>query len=329
MSERKDPAAAAAPPDPYPSAPLLGALRDLVGKRLPPERRARDAWLLVTAAAGNPDFAVVADFALENELIAPLEASGEGGLPGRVPVWTNPQDGSEMVWIPPGPFRVGPDRERAACAGFSLARHPVTNGQFARFVREAGYRSPADHPEAARFLAHWEDGQVPPGREDHPVVYVSLIDALNYCRWAGLGLPSEWLWEKAARGPEGRVFPWGDGGNLRGPNALANFGSSDTCAVGSFPRTRTAYGCEDMVGNVSEWCHPGDDPDYGRFPPARPEVPPAEQPPGPYAPVRGACFLRTTWKSLAAAHRRKLSITRRNHWVGFRPACLLPYRPAP
>jgi serine/threonine-protein kinase len=205
----------------------------------------------------------------------------------------------------------------------------VTNARFARFLEETGYSPPAGHPEPDLFLSHWQKGKVPRGLEEHPVVFVSLIDALNYCRWAGLSLPTEWLWEKAARGPEGRTFPWGEQRPLMGKVQLAQVRAKGTCPVGSFPRTRSPYGCEDLIGNVSEWCLMTPEGDYGHLPAPWPEVPAPEMPPGPYAAVRGSAFMRTDMALMVAWHRRRLSITRRNRWVGFRPACLIPYRPAP
>jgi serine/threonine-protein kinase len=230
-----------------------------------------------------------------------------------------------MVWVPPGPFHVGKDNEPAESPGFSLARFPVTNAQFERFLDESGYRPPPDHPGEELFLAHWTNGAVPKGRGDHPVVWVSYLDALHYCAWAGLTLPTEWLWEKAARGPDGRPFPWG----VEPPSEkLTNVGTSDTCPVGRFARTRTPYGCEDLVGNVSEWCQMTKGEDFGHFPGPRPSIPPAAGGTKAYAAVRGSCYLRTRAVRMVSWHRRRLSVTRRNSWVGFRPALLLPFRPA-
>jgi serine/threonine-protein kinase len=321
--------------DPYPSAEQIRGL-DRLRHEPAGAGRSRRAWQLVSRAYGSSDLPMVLDLALEHGLVNSCEDAWQQARRGgeaRHRVWINPVDGSEMVWIPAGPFVVGPERrqEQAQSKGFALARHPVTNDQFARFLQETGYTPPPGHPEPERLLSHWTGGKVPEGKERHPVVWVSYLDALAYCDWAGLPLPTEWLWEKAARGPDGRLFPWGDESPVpltgaRGPS-LANVRSRSTCPVGSFPRTRTAYGCEDMVGNVSEWCQRVEGDDHGYIPEARPEVKaPAGGSPV-YAAVRGSCFLRSSRDRMPAWHRRRLSGTRRNQWVGFRPACFLPCYP--
>lgn len=301
----------------YPSAEILAALRGLVGARDPAGREA--IWRSVVLAQGNDDFPMVFDFALENELILPCESDA-------VP-WNNPMDGSEMVWVPPGPFIVGSHKQRASCKGFSLARHPVTNAQFARFREETTYAPPAGHPYSDQFLAHWRKGAVPKALADHPVVFVSYVDALHYCAWAGLTLPTEWQWEKAARGPDGRPYPWGLNAPLARASSLAQVATKGTIAIGSFPRTRSPYGCEDLVGNVSEWCQTttGDDP--AAMPTPDPGALLAGGKAVVYAAVRGACYLRSRPPTMVSWHRRGLSRTRRNAWVGFRPACFLPCRP--
>lgn len=321
--------------DLYSSSGLFAELSRLRGAALGRERSAR-VWQVLGGAYGNHDLPVLLDFAWEHGLVNHYEEARR-----RVPrgdevrhlVWTNPVDGSEMVWIPAGPFFVGPkqDKRIAQSAGFSLARKPVTNGQFARFLAESDYSPPPAHPDPELFLSHWEDGSVPKNLETHPAVWVSYHDALAYCDWAGVTLPTEWLWEKAARGPDGPPFPWGEKSPLPGyreKTTLANVRSQGTCPVGSFPRTRTAYGCEDMVGNVSEWCRMIEGDDYGHFPEERPEL----RVPAPgelvYAAVRGSCFLRSSPSRMPAWHRRRLSVTRRNRWVGLRPACFLPCFPA-
>jgi formylglycine-generating enzyme required for sulfatase activity len=328
--------------DDHPSA---GALADLAGLLHEPQaqRRAQRVWEVVLRASTNPDFPVVLDFALEHGLIVPLDADGVRtghGQPAPPSAWVNPVDGSEMIWIPPGPFFVGPENhQRARCGGFSLARHPVTNAQFRKFLTESGYEPPPEHTDPDLFLAHWEGRAIPAGLENHPVVYVSFVDAVAYCRWAGLTLPTEWQWEKAARGPDGRPYPWGTEppvtvevppglGRLYVTRPLANVNLQGTWPVGSFPRTRTPYGCEDLIGNVSEWCQMTDGDDPARVPRALPEVSWFAYDAPVYAAVRGSCFLRQNPRRMVAWHRRRLSVMRRNQWVGFRPAFLAPWRPA-
>lgn len=308
----------------YPSAKVIGELEALTKKKATKERAAA-AWRLVTGAAANPDFHAVLDFARDHELVLPCEQS-DPSAPNLV--WTNPIDGSEMVWIPPGKFVYGTQGKTAECAGFSLARYPITNEQFHRFWLEAQYEPDESHPEYT-FLRQWDRGIGPfEATKRHPVTHVSLFDALAYCKWAGLTLPTEWMWEKAARGTDGRPYPWGEGSWDN--SKFAHVRKAGTCEVGKFAHVRSPYGCEEMVGNVSEWCFPmPPKAAVGEFPPPNDSVKfPRPDGPAVYTVVRGACFLRTSSSAMKASHRRNLSQTRRNQWVGFRPACLLPVRPA-
>jgi formylglycine-generating enzyme required for sulfatase activity len=329
MSRKKTKGKSSAPDD-NPSAELFAELKDLVHET-DALHRGRRAWELILLAARNSDFPVIHDFALENGLIFPVEAGGTtpDGQPLLNTTWINPVDGSQMMWIPLGPFVVGKEKEAATAPGFSLARHPVTNAQFRRFLDATGYTPHENQPQTGIFLDHWLGDEMPEERASHPVVWVSAVDALAYCRWAGLMLPTEWLWEKAARGPDGRTYPWGETAPQRSATRLANLESNGTCAVGSFPRTRSPYGCEDMIGNVSEWCQPVEDKEYGRVPAAWPEDGRGNRLRmiG-NVPVRGSCFLRTTVATMVSWHRRWLSASRRNYWTGFRPALFLPCRPA-
>ena len=229
------------------------------------------------------------------------------------------KDDLEFVWVPPGEFLYGENCDRRSCDGFHLSRFPVTNRQFHEFMLDSGYA--CSNESEGKLVAHWQGDAPPSDLKDHPVVFVSHIDALAYCQWANLVLPTEWMWEKAARGTDGRTFPWGEqyaywsmNGTWESPYKRENGGplgrrcnvaNEQTMPVGSFTEVRSAYGCEDMVGNVSEWCL--SDPTQDTT---------AE------VCLRGGCFRRVSRKSISLWYRRHLLPSRRNDWVGFRPAVL-------
>jgi formylglycine-generating enzyme required for sulfatase activity len=138
---------------------------------------------------------------------------------------------------------VGFERE-VSLSPYAIDLTPVTNGQYARFLQQTGY-APRDKEN---FLKHWSNGEVPPGREDHPVVYVELEDARAYARWAGKRLPTEEEWQYAAQGTDGRAYPWGNDWQ----EGRCNDGGGTT-AVMAFPQGRSPFGCYDMCGNTWEW----------------------------------------------------------------------------
>ena len=163
-------------------------------------------------------------------------------------------------------------------APFRLMRHEVTSRQFAAFVAESGYRT---HPELQgrgyvwsdrwRLVdgASWRRPHGPAGtiedRGDHPVIQISARDAAAFCAHYGLRLPRESEWEYAARGTDGRRYPWGDDAPQAGDRRRANFGTAACCApddsdgylrtapVGSYPTGASPFGILDLAGNVWEW----------------------------------------------------------------------------
>jgi serine/threonine-protein kinase len=168
-------------------------------------------------------------------------------------------NGPEMILVPAGGFQMGRAKRSVYLDAFYMDATPVTNADFVRFVEVTGYH-PTDEG-AGRFLSHLPHRKIPKGKEAHPVVYVSWADAGAYATWAGKRLPTEAEWEKAARGTDGRKYPWGR--SEPGPRK-ANYGKArgDTLPVGSFPEGASPYGILDLAGNVWEWCNEYDDPDF-------------------------------------------------------------------
>lgn len=167
----------------------------------------------------------------------------------------------EMVLILAGRFLMGSDPRRDGDAesneqpqhspylpDYYVAKTPVTNTQYAAFVQSTGHHQPY----------HWKGSAPPPDKGDHPVVLVSWHDAVAYCVWLSrttgrpYRLPSEAEWEKAARGTDGRLWPWGNGWDEWLCNSRES-GRMDTSPVGAYPSGASPYGLLDMSGDVWEW----------------------------------------------------------------------------
>ena len=185
----------------------------------------------------------------------------------------NRKDGSVLIRIPGGEYEMGDGKEESCpkhkvwVSEYWVGVYCVTNGQYARFIKETGHRAPdkADYGEAV-----WKNGACPAEKMEHPVVCVSWDDCVAYGKWAGLELPSEAQWEKACRGPLGLVYPWGgdweEGKKCRNDK---NKGSEQTALVHSYPNGVSGYGSYQQSGNVWEWCADWYDSDYYKKSPAR------------------------------------------------------------
>jgi formylglycine-generating enzyme required for sulfatase activity len=181
--------------------------------------------------------------------------------------YRNPKDGYEMILIPAGEaiFGTGPDEPyfqgsltdmekpqfRANIPEFYIGIYSVTNEQYFKFVRETGHHPPE---QSAAGIPIWKDGKYPEEKAKHPVVCVSWHDARAYCQWAGLRLPTDLQWEKAARGIDGRIYPWGNEWDEKKCRNFNNKGSETTCAVDDYPDGVSVFGIFNMSGNVWEWC---------------------------------------------------------------------------
>jgi serine/threonine-protein kinase len=170
------------------------------------------------------------------------------------------------VTVPAAAYRLGDGGRRVRrLDAVRLGRWPVTNAQFARFAAASGH--PVPPARAARLTAD--------ALADHPVTDVTFDDALAFCAWAGARLPTGDEWEAAARGADGRPYPWGAAFD---PDrcACAEGGAWTTAPVGAHPDGASPFGAEDLAGNVWEWV--GDPPDADGW-----------------RRVRGGCHLDTGW----------------------------------
>lgn len=225
-----------------------------------------------------------------------------------------------MLWIPTGAFPMGSPSgtgesdERPQHSiyvdAFYIDRVEVTNAQYRACVLAGVCRMPAELDSPTRESYFDEDAFA-----EYPVIYVSWSDAETYCAWADKRLPTEAEWEKAARGLDGRRYPWGD--QPPAPD-LAQYGQpdSDTARTGDHPAGASPYGLHDAAGNVWEWVSDWYSPTYY-------SSSPAVNPTGPGAGARKV-LRGGSWDMddslLAAANRFKMAPDHRSFNIGFRCA---------
>jgi sulfatase modifying factor 1 len=256
-------------------------------------------------------------------------------------------DAPDLARIAPGEFLMGAsdaaEDERPVhqvyVSEFMIGRFPVTNDEFARFVRATGYPAPAvrtvplvaagdretDFKDIAAEYA-WKERQPPAGRGAHPVVLVRFDDAVAYCRWLSgalerrVRLPTEAEWEKAARGGlAGNKYPWGNELAASNCNYLDDHAlkrQRGTRASGTYPPN--AYGLCDMAGNVWEWVSDWYDPDYYAVADSRDPRGPET---GTMRIVRGGSWVTGDPSMLRCAYRHKVPPDTYSYSIGFRIVC--------
>ena len=239
--------------------------------------------------------------------------------------------GAPMVFVPAGDFTMGSNdgdngekpQHTVYLDAFWMDKYEVTNAQYKKCV-DAGKCSRPSESKSYTRSSYYGNASF----DNYPVIYVSWNDAKTYCEWAGKRLPTEAEWEKAARGTDGRLYPWGntfDGWRvnfcdrnctLDWANKEYDDGYADTAPVGSYPGGASLYGALDMAGNVWEWVADWYDEKYYASSPRNNPTGPSS---GQYRVVRGGAW-SNSGNIVRAANRIRNSPLSANDYVGFRCA---------
>jgi formylglycine-generating enzyme len=250
------------------------------------------------------------------------QASKATALP-KLPAAITGKDGAPMVLVPAGEFTMGSEQgdddeqpvHRVFLDSFYLDTFEVTNGRFAKFVTAIQSEPPWG----------FADQETPVVHAEQPVRWVNWLEATGYCLWAGKRLPTEAEWEKAARGTDGRVYPWG---NEPPTPTQAVFGlkegSADTVSpIGHRDKGKSPYGVHDLAGNLYEWVTDWyDEAVYTPIPTINPRGPTE----GTTKVQRGGSYINSPYR-LRSSFRTKGDPTEHDPNVGFRCAQDAPVLP--
>jgi len=187
--------------------------------------------------------------------------------PSVDPTLTSDKDGAIMVYVPQGKFTMGlGDQEHLSSPAhqvildaYWIDRSEVTNAMYAKCVAHGVCKEPVNKSSSTQS-SYYSNSDF----DNFPVIYVDWNMAQTYCEWRGDKLPTEAQWEKAARGTDGRIYPWGENINCSyanyywsPPNYMlwesSDYCVGDTTKVGNYEKGKSPYGLYDMIGNVSEW----------------------------------------------------------------------------
>ena len=214
------------------------------------------------AVRADPDFHRDMDRLIEyltQQIQGPEETRQEPVRPVIEPLRTD--SSADMVKVPKGPFLYGGKRSHATIDhDYWIDKYPVTNEKYRAFIVADGYGNRAYWSSDGWKWKAKKDIYIPEywndttwNKANHPVVGVSYYEAEAYAKWAGKRLPTDREWEKAARGEDGREYPWGNGSDKEKCNS-GETGLMHTTPVTQYPSGVSPYGCYDMAGNVWEWC---------------------------------------------------------------------------
>lgn len=246
---------------------------------------------------------------------APISTQPEPTTPA--PATPETVDGAPMVYVPAGEFIMGSSLlneqpvHTVRLDAFWIDTYEVTNAHYKQCVDAGACRPPAS-TGSNEYETYFGD----PSYDNYPINQIDWADATQYCAWAGEHLPTEAQWEKAARGTDGRTYPWGNTWDPAFAHSTLD-GYLDTAEVGSKPGGASPYGAMDMAGNVWEWTADWYSEDYYA-------APPVDNPPGPQTGkarvLRGGGYGGYDAGMRATVRRGDITPLERQTFIGFRCA---------
>jgi eukaryotic-like serine/threonine-protein kinase len=291
------------------------------------------AMLLIVLAMALGACTFIANLA-PTATLQPTNTPAPPATPTRMPPTPDPslgigskrifdKDGMTLLYIPAGEFVMGsndgPDNEKPQHTvyldAFWIDQTEVTNAMYAKCVKAEACRTPV-HTSSQTRASYYGNPQF----DNYPVVYVNWYYARKYCTWVDGDLPTEAQWEKAARGTDGRLYPWG---NQTPDKTRLNYNSAigDTTQVGLYPTGASPYGTLDMAGNVREWVRDWYSEKYYDSSPERNPIGPTQERAGSVS-VRVLVLRGVSWYDVAsfvrASYRDWSGNGNQSVYIGFR-----------